>query len=160
VKGAAVDVQRSRVLRAPVERVWAWMCEPARLELFRVNPFHAEAACGDAELRVGSRVRMEQRLGPWREPRIARVATLRRYELAWSEVRADAEDWFPHSQRFTLEPRDGSACVLTNRLRGSFHLPGAGWWLMPWYRHVLPLVLDVENRRIARATEEAAGKAA
>lgn len=53
-----------------------------------------------------------------------------------------------------LTPVGDDRCTLRNTLRGTFRLPGARWWLASWYRHVLTLVLDLENRRIAAAVEK------
>ena len=149
--GAAVKVQRERLIQAPIESVWKWICDPKGLALFRANIFHVDAESDARELRVGSQVRITHALGLRREMRIARIATLRRFEIAWSEVREEGRDWFPHHQRLVLSTAPDGACVLTNTLHGTFRLPGARWWLVSWYRFVLPLVLAAENRRIARA---------
>ena len=154
MKGAAVHVERCRVIGASADEVWEWMCDAERLALFGVNLFHAEASCNDRELRVGSQVHVEHHLGIRRELRIARISTLRPFEIAWSEVKAEGRDWFPHHQKLVLTPRGKKSCELKNTLRGSFNLRGARWWLVSWYRHVLPFVLDMENRSIASATEE------
>ncbi len=153
MSGGAVDVTRHRTIRASAEDVWEWMCEPKSLDLFQVNPFHASAEGTDPELRIGSRVRVLHAFGVHREMRIARISILRPFEIAWSEVKADAKDWFPHNQRYHVSAQGDGTCILTNRLRGTFFLPGAKWWLVSWYRFVLPLVLDWENRRIAAANE-------
>lgn len=153
MNGAAVNVERRQTIRASADEVWRWMCDPQRLDLFRVNLFHAEAGCDDRELRVGSQVRVEHNLGIRRELRIARISTIRPFEIAWSEIKAEGRDWFPHHQKLVLTPRGERSCELNNTLRGTFNLRGARWWLVSWYRYVLPLVLDLENRRIASATE-------
>ena len=153
MKGVVVHVERRRPIRASADEVWKWMCDPRGLALFRANLFHADAKGEDQELRVGSQVRVEHHLGIRRELRIARISTLRPFEIAWSEVRADGRDWFPHHQKFVLTPLGDRTCELHNTLRGTFNLRGARWWLVSWYRYVLPLVLDLENRRIASATE-------
>ena len=148
---AAVRVERTARLFAPAERVWEWMCDARTLTLFHLNVFHAHAECDEAELAPGVRVRIDHKLGWKRERRVARISKLEPFEIAWAEVKEEGEDWFPHFQRFTLTP-DGPECRLRNALRGTFRLPGARWWLVPWYRHVLPRVLDHENRAIAAAT--------
>lgn len=153
MSGIGVTVERERVVKASAERVWAWVCDGRELGVFQVNVFHARAESDGGPLAVGSRVRIEHRLGLARELREARVTALAPWEIAWSETRVGGSDWFPHAQRLVLVPLGPGACRLTNTLRGTFRLPGAGWWLVPWYRHVLPAVLDLENRRIARAVE-------
>lgn len=151
MKGAHVSTVRERVLDAPIDRVWRWMCDPEALDLFRVNPFHRSAELVGDELARGSDVVVDHVLGPVHERRVAHVSTLRPYEIGWSELEADGDDWFPHSQNLVLTAAGSERCRLVNSLRGSFHLRGARWWLVPWYRHVLPWVLELENRAIARA---------
>ena len=144
----SIEVERSLLLPVPAEKAWSWMTDPS-LELFEVNPFHLRARCESQLLAVGSEVEIGHRLG-WREElRVARISKLSSYEIAWGETKAGGRDWFPHGQQFRLEPRGDGACRLNNRLRGTFHLPGARWWLWSWYRWILPRVLDLENRRIA-----------
>lgn len=156
---AATSAARSRELRADADHVWAWMLDASRLDVFRVNVFHADARLADAapaELAVGSRVRIDHRFLFARELREARITRLEPFALAWTETKPEGDDWFPHSQRFVLTPRGPDRCLLENTLHGAFRLRGARWWLTPWYRHVLPRILDAENRAIAAATERAA----
>lgn len=127
------------------------MCDAQRLPLFRLNVFHADARCDDDSLGVGSRVEIVHRLGLARETRIARITTLQPFEIAWSELKSEGDDWFPHSQRFILRPDAAGGCEVVNTLRGKFHVAGARWWLLPPYRLLAPSILDAENRGIARA---------
>ena len=149
----AVAIERRRSIGAPIERAWHWLTSAPGWPLFTVNLFHVSAACDDAGLRLGSRIQIVHRLGPAREWRVARVTHLEPFVIAWSELKAEGRDWFPHSQRFALESDGPGRCTLHNGLRGTFHLAGASWWLLPWYRYVLPWILDAENRKIAAAIE-------
>jgi len=153
MNGANVNLKRHRVINAPAGEVWEWMCDPSSLDLFRVNVFHVDAEFDGEELQVGSQVRVEHNLGIRREMRIARISTLRPFEIAWGEIKAEGKDWFPHYQKLVLTARGEGSCEIHNTLRGTFNLPGAKWWLLSWYRYFLPLVLDSENRKIASATE-------
>jgi len=159
VTGARVHVERRRELAAPASTVWAWMHAAPGLPLFTVNVFHHAAVLGaPGPLAVGSRVEVEHRFCGRREARVARIARLAAHadgggEIGWGEVKAAGDDWFPHGQHLEVRALDGGRSLLLNRLRGSFRLPGARWWLVPWYRHVLPLVLDAENAEVARAVE-------
>lgn len=152
-RAETIRIERRREIRAPVERVWSWMCDARGLQLFRVNVFHAAAASDEPALRVGGQIRIEHRLLLAREKRLARITELRPYALAWVETLGERRDWFPHAQRFELHAGEGARCTLRNTLSGTFRLLGARWWLLPWYRQLLPRILDLENRRIARATE-------
>ncbi len=155
MKRTKVHLERSRVLNCPAEAAWQWMCNPESLAVFHINPFHAEATCAEPRLQAGTQVHIQHSLGLWGEMRIARIATLDPFELAWGEIKENGQDWFPHDQRFTLRPQSTDSCLLTNRLRGAFHLPAARWWLMPWYPSFANQLLDFENRRIAKAVERA-----
>ena len=148
-----VVATRERRVCAPAAVLSAWMCDVERLPLFGVNPCHAAASSDGSPLAAGSRERVEHRL-PWkRETRWARLSIVRPYELAWAEVADEEREWFPHAQRFVVTPDGDDACRISNTLRGTFALPDARWWLLCWYRLLLPRILDLENRRIARAVE-------
>lgn len=157
--GARVRVERRRELAAPASAVWAWMRASPALPLFTVNVFHRAAAGREpGPLAVGRRIDVEHRFFGRREARVARIARLAAFadgggEIGWGETKTDGEDWFPHGQHIEVHPLGSARSRLVNRLRGSFRLPGARIWLVPWYRHVLPLILDAENAQIARATE-------
>jgi hypothetical protein len=144
VTGARVHVERCRELAAPAAAV---------------NVFHHAATCRDrGALAVGSRVEIEHRFVGRRELRVARIARLADFadgggEIGWGEIKAEGDDWFPHGQHLAVQVLGPTRCRLVNRLRGSFRLPGAEWWLVPWYRHVLPRILDAENAQVARAVE-------
>jgi len=160
VTGARVHLERRRELAAPASTVWTWMSAAPGLPLFTVNLFHHAAVLrAPGPLGVGSRVDVEHRFFGRREARVARIARLCAHadgggEIGWGEVKADGDDWFPHGQHLEVRALGEGRSLLVNRLRGSFRLPGAGVWLVPWYRHVLPLVLDAENAQVARAVED------
>lgn len=138
MQGARIRLSRQREIRAPAERVWDWMRDARGLGLFRVNVFHARAETIAPELGVGARVQILHRLGFASELREARLTALAPFEIAWAETKIGGADWFPHAQRFILDPLDPQRCRVENTLEGTFRLPGARWWLLPWYRHVLP----------------------
>ena len=160
--GARVRVERCRDLAAPASAVWAWMCASPALPLFTVNVFHLAATRREpGPLVVGSRIDIEHRFFGRRELRAARIARLAGFadgggEIGWGEIKAEGADWFPHGQHVAVRALGPERSRLTNTLRGSFRLPGAGWWLVPWYRHVLPRILDAENAQVARALERRA----
>jgi len=129
------------------------MCDTKHLELFLGNVFHWSAACNADTLEVGTEILIDHALLWRREARIARITELEPFTIAWTEIKATGEDWFPHFQRFEVTAIADDRCRVHNTLKGRFRLPGARWWLVPWYRHVLPLVLHAENRRLARACE-------
>ena len=89
--------------------------------------------------------------GLYRQTRIARIRAYRKYFVAWGEFQEHGLDRFPHSQSFTVVPVDDESCLVVNRLRGQFRIPGARYWFLPLYRQLAPRILDYENRRIAAA---------
>ena len=143
--------ERQRRIPASEERVWSWISDPSHAGVFELNLFHASAqACGSTRA-PGERIVIEHRFGPWRELREARITAWTRPAIAWAETTSEGRDWFPHAQRLELRTLSEGRCELVNRLVGTFRLRGATWWLVPWYRHVLGLLLDQENRRLERA---------
>jgi hypothetical protein len=89
--------------------------------------------------------------GLYRQIRIARIRVHRKYFVAWGELQEHGLDRFPHSQSFMVVPLDTHTCLVVNRLRGQFRIPGARYWFLPLYRQLAPRILDYENRRIAAA---------
>lgn len=144
------ECERQRVLQASIDHVWEWLQEPQHL--FAVNLFHRRIHGRGERLRVGSRVVIEHSFGGLvRQRRVARIRAYRRYHIAWGELAETGSDWFPHSQSLTLRPLTATSCILSNRLRGQFRLPGADYWLLPLYRWVGPWIVAAENRTIAQA---------
>ncbi len=89
--------------------------------------------------------------GLYRQTRLARIRAYRKYFVAWGELQEHGFDRLPHSQSFTVVPLDAQSCLVVNRLRGQFRIPGARYWFLPLYRQLAPRILDYENRRIAAA---------
>ncbi|KAA3605523.1 MAG: hypothetical protein DWQ01_19590 [Planctomycetota bacterium] len=148
--GVTIRLQRQKDLPLPAEQVWNWMCDPESLALFHINPFHLRAQKEHGRLQPGSQVQILHTLGFHREMRIATITKLHSYEIAWTEIKEGGKDWFPHHQKFCLRALNDRRCRLENHLGGTFHLPGARWWLWSWYRYLLPLILDWELRQIGK----------
>jgi len=68
-------------------------------------------------------------------------------ELGWHQK----EFQMGFSFVFIVVPLDEQTCLVVNRLRGQFCIPGARYWFLPLYRQLAPRILDYENRRIAAA---------
>jgi hypothetical protein len=137
-------------LNASADTVWGWMADVRRL--LSLNIFHVAVAYSEPVMQVGLRVPVLHHIwGLYRQTRIARIRAYRKYFVAWGELQEHGIDRFPHSQSFTLVPLDAQSCLLVNRLRGQFHIPGARYWFLPLYRQLAPRILDCENKRIAAA---------
>lgn len=155
-----IDVERSREVDAPAEAVWDWMRDSS-LELFKLNLFHERVRLLDEELQRGSRVLIHHNfVGLYRQRRIATINTLREYEMGWGELAERSTDYFPHSQRFRIEPIGSHRCRISNRLRGRVDVPAAPLWWMPWFRFVAPRGLADELHQIARAVHVPSRQAA
>ncbi|MFT7620500.1 MAG: hypothetical protein ACI97A_004157 [Planctomycetota bacterium] len=126
------------------------MTDASRLSVFTTNIFHRTASTHNSTIDAGVRILIEHAFGPYRELRDARIIRCEKYELAWTETKATGPDWFPHSQRLRLVEDDDGNCVIYNRIDGAFRWPGARWWLIWWYRWILAVILDAENRKIGR----------
>jgi hypothetical protein len=118
--------------------------------LLSLNIFHVAVTYPEPVMRVGLCVPIMHHIwGFYRQIRIARIRAYRKYFVAWGEFQKHGLDRFPHSQSFTVVPLDPQTCLVVNRLRGQFRIPGARYWFLPLYRQLAPCILDYENRRIA-----------
>lgn len=152
-----IDVERSHDVNASRQAVWEWMLDP-NLQLFKVNAFHKSACLQDERLQTGSRVLIHHNfLRVYRQRRVARINTLREFEIGWGELAQYGTDYFPHSQRFRIEATSNRSCRLSNRLRGRVNVPAAPLWWMPWFRIFAPRGLDDELRQIARGVDVGLG---
>ena len=142
------ECERQLQIEAPAEVVWDWMSDVRRI--LSLNPFHV---CVDSALPVnqaGQRVPVRHNVfGLYRRVRIARIRVYRPFHVAWGELQEHGRDRFPHSQSFTVLPVDAQRCRIVNRLRGKFDLPGARYWVLPFYHHLACRILDQENRKLA-----------
>jgi hypothetical protein len=144
------ECERRLQIDAAAETVWQWMADVRRL--LRLNVFHATVEYAEPVRQAGLEVPIRHHiLWLYRCTRIARIRTYRTYFVAWGELQEHGVDRFPHSQSFTVIPVDARHCVVVNRLRGKFVIPGARYWFLPFYRLLAPRLLDYENRSIATA---------
>jgi hypothetical protein len=144
------ECERSIHIAASAETVWQWMADVRRL--LHLNRFHAAVDYSIPVMQAGVRVPIQHNVcGIYRRTRIAHIRVYRPYVVAWGELQAKGFDPFPHSQAFTIVALDAQHCLVRNRLRGKCTLPGARYWLLPFYRRLAPRLLDEENRRIAAA---------
>jgi hypothetical protein len=149
----AYQWERSLLINMPADSAWEWMSDTRRL--LGLNIFHRPVDYPETVTEKGIVVPVEHSFfGLFRQKRIARVHTYRRYFVAWGEFAAKGFDLFPHSQSFTVRPVDDYSCIIINRLCGRFALPGTKYWLMPFYRKIIPMILDRENHAIRNAVKE------
>src|SRR5215510_6562638 len=149
--------ERCLRLNASADTVWGWMADVRRL--LSLNIFHVAVAYSEPVMQVGLRVPVLHHIwGLYRQTRIARIRAYRKYFVAWGELQEHGIDRFPHSQSFRVVPLDAQSCLLVNRLRGQFRIPGARYWFLPLYRQLAPRILDDENRRIAAAVAALEGE--
>lgn len=114
--------------------------------------FHERARLLDEELQRGSRVLIHHNfLRAYRQRRVATINALREYEIGWDELAERGTDFFPHSQRFRIEPVSSCCCLFSNRIGGRVDVPAAPLWWMPWFRLAAPTFIDDELRQIAEA---------
>lgn len=140
--------ERRLQIEAPAEAVWDWMADVRRL--LSLNPFHVHVDSAWPINKAGQRVPVRLNVfGLYRRVRIARTRVYRPFHVAWGELQERGRDWFPHSQSFTVLPVDGQRCTIVNRLRGKFALPGARYWLLPFYHRLACRILDQENLKLA-----------
>ena len=140
--------ERCLRINASADTVWSWMADVRRL--LSLNIFHVAVAYPEPVMQAGLRVPIPHHIwGLYRQTRIARIRAYRKYFVAWGELQEHGIDRFPHSQSFTVVPLDAQSCLIINRLRGQFRIPGARYWFLPLYRQLAPRILDYENRRIA-----------
>lgn len=144
------ECERRLQIHASAETVWQWMADVR--QLLRLNIFHAAVEYAAPVRQAGIEVPIRHNvLWLYRRTRIARIRAYRTYFVAWGELQECGVDRFPHSQSFTVIPVDAQCCMVVNRLRGKFVIPGARYWFLPFYRLLAPRLLDYENRRIAAA---------
>ena len=142
------ECERCLQINAPADTVWYWMTDARRL--LSLNIFHVAVTYPEPVTRVGLCVPIMHHIwGLYRQIRTARIRAYRKYFVAWGELQEHGLDRFPHSQSFTVVPLDLQTCLVVNRLRGQFRIPGARYWFLPLYRQLAPRILDYENRRIA-----------
>jgi hypothetical protein len=142
--------ERCLRINASADTVWGWMADVRRL--LSLNIFHTAVAYPEPVMQAGLCVPIPHHIwGLYRQTRIARIRAYRQYFVAWGELQERGIDRFPHSQSFTVVPLDAQSCLIVNRLRGQFRIPGARYWFVPLYRQLAPRILDYENRRIAAA---------
>ena len=142
------ECERRLQINAPADMVWRWMADVRRL--LGLNIFHAAVDYPEPVMRAGLQVPIRHNIcGLYRQTRLARIRAYRKYFVAWGELQEHGIDRFPHSQSFTVVPLDAQSCVIINRLRGQFRIPGARYWFLPLYSQLAPRILDYENRRIA-----------
>ena len=144
------ECERCLEINASADTVWNWMADARRL--LSLNIFHVAVTYPEPVMRAGLCVPIMHHIwGLYRQIRIARIRVHRKYFVAWGELQEHGLDRFPHSQSFTVVPLDTQTCLVVNRLRGQFRIPGAQYWFLPLYRQLAPRILDYENRRIAAA---------
>ena len=144
------ECERRLQINASADMVWRWMADVRRL--LGLNIFHAAVDYPEPVTRVGLQVPIRHNIcGLYRQTRLARIRAYRKYFVAWGELQEHGIDRFPHSQSFTVVPLEAQSCVIINRLRGQFRIPGARYWFLPLYSQLAPRILDYENRRIAAA---------
>ena len=144
------ECERCLQINASADTVWSWMADARRL--LSLNIFHVAIPYPEAVTRAGLCIPIMHHVwGLYRQTRIARIRAYRKYFVAWGEFQEHGLDRFPHSQSFTVVPLDEQSCLVVNRLRGQFRIPGARYWFLPLYRQLAPRILDYENRRIAAA---------
>ena len=144
------ECERGLQINASADTVWGWMADARRL--LSLNIFHTSVAYPEPVMQAGLRVPIPHHIwGLYRQTRIARIRAYHKYFVAWGELQEHGIDRFPHSQSFTVVPLDAQSCLIINRLRGQFRIPGARYWFLPLYRLLAPRILDDENRRIAAA---------
>ena len=140
--------ERRLQIEAPAEAVWDWMSDLRRL--LSLNPFHVQVDSAQPVNKAGQRVPVRHNVfGLYRRVRIARIRVYRPFHVAWGELQEHGRDWFPHSQSFTVLPVGAHRCTIVNRLRGKFPLPGARYWLLPFYHRLACRILDQENMKLA-----------
>ncbi len=144
------ECERRRRIDASADVVWHWMSDVRRL--LCLNLFHAEVEAPVPVEQAGAVIPIRHNIAwLYREVRLTRIHTYRKYEVGWGELQASGTDRCPHSQFFTIIPVDTHHCIVVNRLRGKFIIPGARYWFMPVYRWIAPQIMDHENRQIAAA---------
>jgi hypothetical protein len=144
------ECERCLQINVSADTVWDWMADARRL--LSLNIFHAAVPYPEPVTRAGLCIPIMHHIwGLYRQTRIARIRAYRKYFVAWGEFQEHGLDRFPHSQSFTVVPLDEQSCLVVNRLRGQFRIPGARYWFLPLYRQLAPRILDYENRRIAEA---------
>ena len=144
------ECERCLQIKASADIVWDWMADARRL--LSLNLFHVAVTCPEPVMQVGLCVPIMHHIwGLYRQTRIARIRAYHKYFVAWGELQEHGLDRFPHSQSFTVVPLDEQSCLVVNRLRGQFRIPGARYWFLPLYRRLAPRILDYENRCIAAA---------
>ena len=144
------ECERRRRINASADTVWDWMADVRRL--LGLNIFHAAVEYPEPVMQTGLQVPIRHNIcGLYRQTRLAHIRAYRKYFVAWGELQEHGIDRFPHSQSFTVVPLDAQNCLIINRLRGQFRIPGARYWFLPLYSQLAPRILDSENRRIAAA---------
>ena len=144
------ECERCLQINASADAVWDWMADARRL--LSLNIFHVAVTYPEPVMRAGLCVPIRHHIwGLYRQMRLARIRAYRKYFVACGEFQQHGFDLFPHSQSFTVVPLDTQTCLVVNRLRGQFRIPGARYWFLPLYRQLAPRILDYENRRIAAA---------
>jgi len=144
------ECERRLQINASADTVWRWMADVRHL--LGLNIFHAAVDYPEPVTRAGLQVPIRHNIcGLYRQTRLARIRAYRKYFVAWGELQEYGTDRFPHSQSFTVVPLDAQNCLIINRLRGQFRIPGARYWFLPLYSQLAPRILDSENRRIAAA---------
>jgi len=144
------ECERRLQINASADTVWCWMADVRRL--LGLNIFHAAVEYPEPVMRAGLQVPIRHNIcGLYRQTRLARIRAYRKYFVAWGELQEHGLDRFPHSQSFTVVPLEAQSCLVINRLRGQFRIPGARYWFLPLYSQLARRILDYENRRIAAA---------
>jgi hypothetical protein len=144
------ECERRLQINASADTVWDWMADARRL--LSLNIFHVAVMYSEPVMQAGLCVPIVHHIwGLYCQTRVARIRAYRKYFVAWGELQEHGFDRFPHSQSFTVVPLDAQTCLVVNRLRGQFRIPGARYWFLPVYRQLAPRILDYENRRIATA---------
>jgi hypothetical protein len=142
--------ERRLQINASADTVWRWMADVRHL--LGLNIFHTAVEYPEPVMQAGLQVPIRHNIcGLYRQTRLARIRAYRKYFVAWGELQEHGTDRFPHSQSFTVVPLEAQSCLVINRLRGQFRIPGARYWFLPLYRQLAPRILDYENRRIAAA---------
>jgi hypothetical protein len=144
------ECERRLQIHASADTVWGWMTDVRRL--LQLNIFHVAVESAAPVMQAGVRVPIRHNVcGLYRRTRVAHIRVYRKYFVAWGELQEGGTDRFPHSQSFTVVPIEAQSCLVINRLRGTFRLPGARYWFLPFYGWLAPRLLDYENQRIAAA---------
>jgi len=148
------ETHRELEVNKSADEVWAWLSNVGNA--MTANQFHVGIDCDPADVRdprVGLDVPIVHEILGGRHIRLAKITKYDDYEIAWGERLPDpnAEDRFPHSEGWQVEPLSAGTCIIRNRLRGRQLFPRADVFGKELWDLMIPAILDNDLQDVAFA---------